>query len=365
MLDHATPARLRIAAPTGLALLAAFAAFASGASAQTTVSLPCMRDNTLYEDLTGSLSNGAGTGLFAGVVGTGTKRRALLRFDVGANVPSGARIVSAVLTITVAQSTFAGILPITGHRVLQNWGEGTSISGGGGGGGGLATLGDATWLHTFWATATWTNAGGDFAAAPSFTIASPALGPGSSSVTAQALADVQTWLDTPSQNFGWLLKTGETLAFQSRRIDSREQSLGTPPVLQVTYITQGQSAPWGQSCLVGGQPFAYGMVGAPIGGTTVQMVQGNGPPGSLAANLVALGYDPVGTPLLPQCSLYLPLGPGLVTQSLLFLGNTGTGSTPVNLPAGFPGVTLVWQTAAIDPGPAGFVLGNAVVSLLQ
>jgi hypothetical protein len=362
MAHHHSSTTLRIASPAALALVLGLGA---DLAAQTTVTIPCMRDNTLIENATGAYGNGANPGLFVGVVGTGTKRRALLRFDVAANVPAGARILSAALTVNVSRTTYGGNLDVKGHRVLQDWGEGTSSGAGGGGGGAPATPGDATWLHTFWPTGFWNAPGGDFDSAPSLAITTPSLGLCSSTSSAQSIADVQGWLDAPSQNFGWLLKTNEALAFVSRRLDSREQTLGVPPTLQVTYIAQGQSAPWGQGCPVNGSPYVYTMVGAPIGGTTVQLTHGNGPANNLAANLVALGWDPVGFPLLPQCSLYLPLGPGIITHSLVFLDNAGAGATPVNLPAGFPGVPLVWQAAAISPGPTGYVLSNAVIAQLQ
>ena len=58
------------------------------------------------------------------------------------------------------------------HRVLSDWGEGTSGAGGdplhmGGGGGSPATAGDATWLHTFFDTSFWANPGGDFSSTAS------------------------------------------------------------------------------------------------------------------------------------------------------------------------------------------------------
>jgi len=366
MIHHAAPCAAHTTSRAAVLLTAFVLAAAASVSAQTTVSVPCARDNTLYQNATGALSNGAGTGLFVGLTGSGGIRRTLVRFDVAAMVPSGARIVSAMLIVEVAQSTFSSPLNVTGHRVLQTWGEGTSVAGGGGGGGAPATVGDATWLHTFFATNFWTNAGGDFAAAPSLLIVTQPTGPASSTLSAAMLGDVQGWLDTPAQNFGWLLKAvDETTVHTARRLVSRESATGTAPVLQVTYITPGQSAAFGQGCPVGGLPFTCGMVGAPIGGTTVQVTQTNGPAGQLAANLVSLSYDPAGFPLLPQCSLYLPFGGLIVTQSLLFLSNTGAGSTTVNLPPGFPGLLLVWQSAAIDSNPAGFVLSSALLSLLQ
>lgn len=333
--------------------------------AQTTVAVPCARDNTLYQNATGTVSNGQGASLFVGVTSGGSVRRALLAFDVAAVVPAGARIVAADLTIQVVQTTFFSPLDVTGHRVSRDWGEGTSAAVGNGGGGAPATTGDATWVHTFFPGTTWTNPGGDFAAAPSFTLVSPTFGAGTSSPSSAMLADVQSWLDNPTQNFGWCLKTAESGSRATRRFDSSENTLGAPPVLRVTYLMPGQGTAVGTGCPVNGQPFTLGLVGAPIGGTTIQLVQSQGPANQLAANLMALSFDPVGAPLLPQCSLLLPFGGVIATLNVFPLSATGTGSTPVPLPVGFPGLMLTSQTAALDPGPNGFVLSNALVMLLQ
>ncbi|MFO1076276.1 MAG: DNRLRE domain-containing protein [Planctomycetota bacterium] len=340
---------------------------AASAIAQTTVTIPCSRDNSLYEDPAGALSGGAGTGVYAGVSGLGLKRRGLLYFDVAANIPSGALILGAQLTINVPQSG-GGLnpVPITvhGHRLLQNWGEGTSVPLGGGGSGAPSTPNDATWIHTFYSSSFWTNPGGDFAAAASFTIVSPPIGLCSSTPTAAIANDVQAWLANPAQNFGWLLKTDETQAFMALRLDSRENTLGTPPSLQVTYIQSGQTGTWGQGCPVNGQPFALQWSGAPIGPTTVQLVQSNGPAGALAANLLSLGFDRTGFPLLPQCNLNLPLL-GVVNAGIFTLSAAGTGTTNVNIPSGYPGLLFASQTAALFPSPAGYVLSNTALALLQ
>lgn len=347
--------------PKALGALLAAAAL----SAQTTVPVPCAQDNTLYESATGTLSNGRGTGLYVGITGQPGLRRALVQFDVAAAVPAGARVLSAELGIYTLQTTFGGNVDVAMHRVLQSWGEGTSIAPGGGGSGGAATTGDATWLHRFYPSTTWSTPGGDFAAVPSATIVTPPFGPCSSTLTGALVADVQSWLDNPLQNHGWLLKTNEALPYVTRKIASREATAAMRPVLSVTYVLPGQSAPIGQGCPVNGVPFSLALGGSPIGGNTVAMTQSNGPAGQLAANLIGLSLDPVGAPLLPQCALHLPLGGVIATNSLLFLDGAGSGSTPLSIPPGFPGLSLVIQSAAIDNGPAGFVLSNAIFALLQ
>lgn len=353
----AVPAVVRLAAALLLPSLAALA--------QTTVVLPCVKDNTLYESATGSLSNGRGSGLFVGVTGQPGIRRALLQFDVAANLPAGARVVSAQLKVNCVQSAFGGTVPVTVHRAAAAWGEGNSVANGGQGSGAPAATGDATWLHTFFSNQFWSTPGGDFTPVVSATLQTPPFGLCSSDVTAQLVADVQSMLDAPTQNFGWLLKTNEALAYVARKIDSR-QSAGTPPTLTVTYLLPGQSTTVGAGCTVNGNPFGYALVGAPIGGTTPNLVQSNGPAGALAANLIALDIDPVGTLLPPGCALHLPLGGLIVTHSLVLLDGTGTATTPLPLPTGYTGMLMAFQSAALDTiNPAGYVLSNAVAALLQ
>ena len=55
--------------------------------------------------------------------------------------------------------------------------------------------------------------------------------------TSQMVADVQTWLDSPATNFGWLLRANETRNKTSERFDSKENgTVANRPVLTVTFI---------------------------------------------------------------------------------------------------------------------------------
>jgi hypothetical protein len=335
------------------------AAFAARLAAQTTVSVPCNLDNTLYEDPTGSLSNGAGTSLFVGRPNGGTIRRALLRFDIAGTIPAGAHVLSASLSFNVVNSPVATPLDVRGHLVLQAWGEGSSSGAGGGGGGAPAQPGDATWLHTFYPNSFWSTPGGDFIATPSFTMATPAVGIATAPVATQATADVQTWLDHPNVNFGWLLKmVDEVASSTARRIDSRE-STGTTPTLSVTYVTAGHTGVWGNGCAVGAGTFTFAWSGVLSGGSPIQLVLGNGPANQIGADFFSFGLDPVGTPLAPSCNLYLPFAAGIITGSMFTLSGAGAAATSLTVPAGFPGFLVVSQSAALDTSPVGFVLSNA------
>lgn len=343
-----------------LALVLPFAAIA-----QTTVAVPCDLDNTLYFSTTGSTSNGRGSSVFIGVNGQGSRRRALLHFNVAATVPAGARVLAATLTMNVVQSV--AFLPVAahGHRVTRSWGEGTSTGGGTHGGQGVpATTGDATWRHAFYPSTLWTTLGGDFVATPSFVLSMPNLGSTTSTTTAAAVNDVQMWLDTPAQNFGWLMKgADESFTSTAHRLDSRNGG-AQPPVLQVTYLLPGQTGAWGTGCAVGANTFQTAFVGAPIGGTTITIAQSNTVPLSIGANYYSLGLDAAGSALgQPGCRLYLQppilLGAGFQTTA------SGTATTPLLLPSGFPGVLITCQAAVLDSNPSGFVVSNTALAVLQ
>ncbi|MFY9340945.1 MAG: DNRLRE domain-containing protein [Planctomycetota bacterium] len=354
---------LPILAPRRGAAFLLLAALATDAIAQTTVVVPCAADNTLYQDVTGSLSNGSGIGLFVGLTGTGGIRRAVLRFNVGAALPPNAVVISATLSMNVAQSTVFLPMNVTAHRVLASWGEGTSIASGNGGGGGPAAANDATWLHRFYPGTPWATVGGDFAAVPSFVLSMPGFGPFSSTPSAAMAADVQSWLSNPALNFGWLLKTDELLASTAHRIDSRE-SPGPKPTLSVTYLVPGQNGAYGTGCPIGAGNFGAAWVGAPTGGNTVQINKTNAQPGSVGADYFALAVDPLGLPLQPGCTVYLPLLQ--IIPGGIFLTNPGgNGSNSFVIPNGFPGYLIACQSAVLDLSPLGFSVSNAALTVLQ
>ena len=81
------------------------------------VTIAAARDNTLYEDASGSLSNGAGQSLFAGKTGTGGIRRALIAFDVAGAVPAGSTITAVTLRLQMSR-TRSGGQAVGLHRLL-------------------------------------------------------------------------------------------------------------------------------------------------------------------------------------------------------------------------------------------------------
>lgn len=349
--------------PRPLTVLAVSLGLGVSLAAQTTVSIPCAADNTLYQTVTGDLSNGAGVGVFVGLNSTGLVRRGLVRFDVAAALPAGAKVLAARLDLNISNSPVAVAEPLFGHRLLQSWGESTSVASGGGGNGGPAATGDATWLHRFYTSQLWTTPGGDFAATPSFTASMPALGAFSSVLSQAAAADVQSWLDAPAGNFGWLLKGAETLLQSTHRIDSRE-STGVRPTLVVTYLLPGQLGSWGSGCASTLGNFTTSWVGAPIGGGSMQVAISDGEPSTVGASFFALALDPAGTQLLPGCAALLPLA-AMIPGPAFVVDGSGQASNPFAVPVGFPGYLIACQSAQIANSPLGFTVSNAAVCVLQ
>jgi hypothetical protein len=203
---------------------------ALGARADT-VFVPAARDNTLFADPAGSLSSGAGTGVFAGNNSASNTRRALVFFDVAAAIPAGATVDSVELRLNVSSSPNTTPQLFTVHRVLHPWGEGSSVSTGGAGA--PSAPGDATWIHRFYPDSLWTTPGGDFDPAPH---AATTIGPlGLYTWSGEALTlDVAGWLASPSDNFGWLVRGNEGAASTVRLFDSRESNVEPILVVHVT-----------------------------------------------------------------------------------------------------------------------------------
>lgn len=190
------------------------------------------RDNTLFEDGSGALSNGSGSYLFTGNTRSMGVRRALLHFDVAGAIPAGSTIDSASLHLNMSM-TIAGSENVNLHPVLADWGEGASDASGMEGGGAPSATDDATWIHTFFNSAFWANSGGDFSPMASATTAVDGNGVYTWG-SAAMMADVQSWLDDPMNNFGWILVGNESATTTAKRFDARENSTTpTPPTLCV------------------------------------------------------------------------------------------------------------------------------------
>jgi hypothetical protein len=232
-------------------------AAAGRAAVSDVVNLAPSKDNTLIQtsDPDGQLSNALGD-IFVGRTNQAIAlsiRRGLVAFDIAGSVPAGSTITEVTLSVRDVVGS-NGDHAVALHRLLQDWGEGTSFQNGGSGV--AATDGDATWLYTHFnastpaASPSWTTPGGSYdPAASASTVILDDLGAGqvfnwSSSSNPQMLVDVQGWLDNPAANCGWLLLGNESQGLTVKRFNSGESTTApnVPPVLSVRYLIPEPSA---------------------------------------------------------------------------------------------------------------------------
>ena len=222
-----------------LTALLLFAIMRSGTFADTVSLLP-QKDNTLYEDPAGQLSNGQGIYLFAGLTDDEGLRRGLIAFDL-ASIPTNATITGATLSMFLSRSgPSSAAVNISLSKALRDWGEGASDAGSPGGGGVQAEANDATWLHTFYDTSFWTTPGGDFSPTVSATTTVSTVNTTYTWSGSGVLADVQSWVSNPASNFGWVILANEIDVASAQRLNTRENS-NNPPQLTVTYQVSTQA----------------------------------------------------------------------------------------------------------------------------
>ncbi|HXR79605.1 MAG TPA: multicopper oxidase domain-containing protein, partial [Saprospiraceae bacterium] len=127
--------------------------------------------------------------------------------------------------------------------------EGTSQANGNEGSGANATPNDATWLHTFYSNSFWTTIGGQFSSTISATTNVSAQGALYTWSSSALQADVESWLNAPETNFGWIIRGDEASANNAKRFSSRQNStMANRPRLFVDYIIP----PHGACCLPDG-----------------------------------------------------------------------------------------------------------------
>lgn len=223
-------------------LAAAVVGLVAGSASADILTLNSVSDNTMWQNATGGISNGAGETMFVGTNDLGIIRRALVRFDTSA-IPAGS-VVTAVQVKLYMSRTTAPTNSVTLHRALGMWGEGTSNAQGGEGGGSVATTNDATWTHRLHPLFPWSTSGGDFIASPSATLSVGGIATYTWSST-QLVADVQGWIDAPATNFGWILKGDETQPHTAKRFNARESGSAVPQLI----ITFTPGAASGACCL--------------------------------------------------------------------------------------------------------------------
>ncbi|MFZ0917652.1 MAG: DNRLRE domain-containing protein [Candidatus Udaeobacter sp.] len=217
-----------------LILTATLGCTAGRSASAAIINIMPSKDNTLYQydPNEGDFSNGAGFHFFAGETAMSELRRGVLAFDIAGSIPPGSIITSVTLTLNMSKTFGDTTRIIELHRLVADWGEGTSHAPGEEGDGAPATPNDATWRHRFFDTIFWAMEGGDFSATVS---ASQSVGPLGFYTwnSVQMVADVQSWVNNPSSNFGWLVLGDESTVGSAKRFDTRESA--NPPVLTIEY----------------------------------------------------------------------------------------------------------------------------------
>jgi hypothetical protein len=221
------------------------------------MTLPAVQDATLLggSDATNNASL-ADPGIFVGTDGQDNPKRGLIEFNIAQSIPAGATITDVTLQLTVGQVAGSGggsgggsgaAETISLFNESQAWGQPTNVAGaktfGGTGHGGAPAMGDATWNYAFYNATPWTAAGGDWSSSLTDIADASVTGTLTSFTWSSAamVADVQNWLNTPSTNFGWLLKNADETdatdfrAFWSAQGAAANNNSSIAPSLTVTY----------------------------------------------------------------------------------------------------------------------------------
>ncbi|UCH82231.1 MAG: DNRLRE domain-containing protein [Nitrospiraceae bacterium] len=193
-------------------------------------------DNTLIENPNGTLSNGSGTEIYIGRTNQqmNSIRRGVIYFDISSALPADAFIESASLTLYMTKANnVSGMIMM--NRLLQDWGEGASISIGGKGV--QAQSGDATWVHTFYPNSEWSKEGGQYKGRISSSMSvGNAIGYYTFESTDRMIRDIDYWLRHAEKNFGWILIGDESNPQTVVPFASRENiNPDWRPLLEITY----------------------------------------------------------------------------------------------------------------------------------
>jgi hypothetical protein len=201
----------------------------------------------------------ADPGIFVGTDGAGSPKRGLIEFNILSKVPAGSTITAVTLQMTVGQVAGSGggssgggsaAETISLFNESQAWGQPSNVAGSatfsGTGHGGAPATGDATWNYAFYNKTPWTTAGGDWSS--SLTDIADASVTGTLAAftwtSSAMITDVQNWLDTPSTNFGWIMKNADETdptdfrAFWSAQGAAAKNDSTLAPELIVTYVPE-------------------------------------------------------------------------------------------------------------------------------
>jgi len=122
-----------ITSKTLLALILTTAlGFIAGSANAAIINITPSKDNTLYEydPADGDTSNALGFHFFAGKTAMGELRRGVLAFDIAGSIPAGSTITGVTLSMNMSRAPITVAYPVELHKLLADWGEGTSQASG-------------------------------------------------------------------------------------------------------------------------------------------------------------------------------------------------------------------------------------------
>jgi hypothetical protein len=189
-----------------------------------TLVLDAVKDNTLYQINTGSLSNAQGS-LFVGVTNQFLIRRAVVQFNFDGLSVDISKVDSVKLRLSPSMfSPGATEMTMHIHALGKEWGEGTSLAPAPGGNGAVSTIDDATWIHAKYPDDHWATPGGDFNATRLSDFNVRIVDQVVMSRHTEAFIDMmESWILNPETNFGLLVKNeDEATPQQAVRFASRE-----------------------------------------------------------------------------------------------------------------------------------------------
>jgi hypothetical protein len=241
-----------------------------------TVTLGAGKVATIFENQPDN-SIGRGPAVFVGDDSNSSPRRGLIDFNIAANVPQGAIITSAQLTLflaDVAGSDAGGIGDSTPrtielHRLTSGWAHGPT-------GLGVTTIAGTdqgfpaippgpTWNERrYQQNQPWNKPGGDFtpAVSASTVVSQNVNAPYTWLSTPTLVADVQSMLNSPSLNYGWiLLNTNESGSQTYRAFYTKDWSdPAMRPQLQLTYDVAPVPVPAAAWLFGSGLMAMYGLI---------------------------------------------------------------------------------------------------------
>ena len=237
-----------------------------------------------------------------------------------------------------------------------------------GGPGAAATTNDATWNHRFYNIALWTTAGGVFNASASATQNIDQQGSYSWS-SAGMITDVQSWLNSPGLNFGWLIKTDENNSFEAKEFGSRNNLNSLiRPTLQINYTIPAQCYATNVAL---GTPTATDNCGSvstsnngpsqyPVGNTIVIWTATDNGGNTATCNQTVTVIDNILPTITCPTNITVNPNPGTCIATGVSLGsvttsdNCGIATTLNNAPTQYGGgvTTVTWTTTDVNGNTA-------------